>query len=252
MVAPNGARLTKADHPNLPMTQDEIVECGVACYAAGADGLHAHIRDAHGQHLLDATIYRRLVEALREAVPEMAVQITTEAAGRYEADVQMKVALDAGADMVSASVREILRSGEDRARTFYKECADHGIAVQHILYDIADCDLLASTLRLDDLRDEALQILFVLGRYNASGTSSPEELIPFLDWMSANELAPDWAVCAFGSGETACLTKAYREGGKCRVGFENSLNLSDGRTAAGNPEKVSDLMETLKIATQKA
>jgi uncharacterized protein (DUF849 family) len=38
MVAPNGARRTKADHPAVPMTIAEIVETARQCYAEGAGG----------------------------------------------------------------------------------------------------------------------------------------------------------------------------------------------------------------------
>lgn len=175
----------------------------------------------------------------------MAVQITTESAGRFAADIQMEVALKAGADMVSASVREICRAGQATARSFYTDCANRGIAVQHIVYDVSDCDLLAEVLGRDDLHNAALQVIFVLGRYSNMGTSTPQELAPFLKWMASQGIKPDWAVCAFGPGETSCLTAAHREGGKCRVGFENSLHLGDGRIADGNAEKVEDLIAAL-------
>ena len=58
MVAPNGARLGKADHPALPVTIAEIVACAAACWHAGAGGIHAHVRDADlvitGEGFLDA------------------------------------------------------------------------------------------------------------------------------------------------------------------------------------------------------
>ena len=54
-------------------------------------------------------------------------------------------------------------------------------------------------------------------------------------------LAPDWAVCAFGRGETACLIEAHRCGGKLRVGFENSLLHADGTIARDNAERVTAL-----------
>lgn len=245
MVAPNGARLTKADHPNLPITQDEIVECAIACFAAGADGIHAHIRDENGQHLLDAEVYRHLLVALKQAVPDLAVQITTEAAGIYNAETQMDVALESGGDMISASVREICRVGRQAATDFYKECSARGISVQHILYDTEDCNLLSRTLDPHDLTDPGLQVIFVLGRYSTKGSTGPQELDPFLDWLTLQQLSCDWAVCAFGQSEVQCLTKAVNSGGKCRVGFENSWFLSDGSIARGNPEKVTDLVEQL-------
>ena len=43
---------------------------------------------------------------------------------------------------------------------------------------------------------------------------------------------------------TKC-SMAVARGGKCRVGFENALVLSDGRIARDNAEKVSDLAARL-------
>ena len=51
MVAPNGARPMKKDHPKVPMTISEIVKTGQACYHSGADAIHFHIRNENGQHI---------------------------------------------------------------------------------------------------------------------------------------------------------------------------------------------------------
>jgi uncharacterized protein (DUF849 family) len=45
MVAPNGARRTKQDHPALPMNAAETARCAAACHAAGAAMIHVHVRD---------------------------------------------------------------------------------------------------------------------------------------------------------------------------------------------------------------
>ncbi|MEC8515837.1 MAG: 3-keto-5-aminohexanoate cleavage protein, partial [Pseudomonadota bacterium] len=57
MVAPNGARRTKADHPAIPVTIQETVETALACAAVGAQAMHLHVRDADQQHVLDAGLY---------------------------------------------------------------------------------------------------------------------------------------------------------------------------------------------------
>ncbi|MEL7177161.1 MAG: 3-keto-5-aminohexanoate cleavage protein [Pseudomonadota bacterium] len=245
MVAPNGARLLKTDHPEVPLTQAEIVACAKACFLAGADGIHAHIRDDAGQHLLDVEAYRKLLWALKEALPEMAVQITTEAVGVYDVDVQMDVALRSGATMVSAAIREICRAGTQTAASFYQTCADQGVAIQHILYDKADCTLLESALSHSALTDPALQVLFVLGRHSPTSTADPADLAPFMHWLKDRGIHPDWAVCAFGATETECLSKAVALGGKCRVGFENSTIRGSGTVARDNAQKVADLKEVL-------
>ena len=54
MVAPNGVRPMKKDHPKVPITIDEIVETAKFSYEAGAEAIHFHIRHKNSQHILDA------------------------------------------------------------------------------------------------------------------------------------------------------------------------------------------------------
>ncbi|MBE0452940.1 MAG: 3-keto-5-aminohexanoate cleavage protein [Roseovarius sp.] len=237
MVAPTGARRTRADHPALPLTLPEIVETARACAEAGADGLHLHLRDAKGQHLLDAGAYREALAELRQTVPAMTLQITTEAAGLYAPPHQRAVALEAGAAMVSVALREMAAEAE-AATPFYATCAARGISVQHILYHADDFDLLARLLPPDLLAATDLQLIFVLGRYSAGQESDTRDLAPFLDRLRARDIPADWAVCAFGRAETACLKAAHQAGGKLRVGFENSLWHADGRLARDNADRV--------------
>lgn len=248
MVAPNGATRTKADHPALPITLDEITETARACAEAGADGLHLHLRDEGGRHLLDAGAYREALAHLGRVLPALPVQITTESAGLYAPDHQKRVALKSGATMVSAAWREITR--EDGPRRFYEEAHDRGIAIQHILYSVEDAEGLAATLTDARLEDPGLQLIFVLGRYTSGQASTPGMLDPFLDWMRERAITPDWAVCAFGQGETACLSRARAAGGKRRVGFENSLVHADGRTAADNAERVRAVVADAATASE--
>jgi 3-keto-5-aminohexanoate cleavage enzyme len=77
MVAPNGARKMRADHPALPLSLPELVTTAVACHKAGAGGIHAHVRDAEGRHVLDAGLYAELLAELAQVTPDLMVQITT-------------------------------------------------------------------------------------------------------------------------------------------------------------------------------
>nr|WP_321509021.1 3-keto-5-aminohexanoate cleavage protein [uncultured Celeribacter sp.] len=245
MVAPNGATKTKADHPALPITLDELTNTARACQTAGAQGLHFHLRTPEGTHLLDSGAYREALGHLAAQVPGLALQITTEAAGIYHPPHQRHIALHSGASLVSVSLREMLRDGLDVARRFYLECAEAGIAIQHICYDRQDAENLARVLPREHIENPALQLLFVLGRYTSGQASSPEMLAPFTDWMRGLGIAPDWAVCAFGIGETAALTAAATLGGKMRVGFENSLWHANGKLAANNAARVEELYAAL-------
>ena len=116
MAAPNGARKVKTDHPALPVTIAETIAEAKACHAAGASILHAHVRDDDGKHVLDAGLYRQLVDGLRHDVPNMLVQITTEAVGIYTPKQQFDLVFDLKPDFVSVGFREMIGDDGEAAR----------------------------------------------------------------------------------------------------------------------------------------
>ncbi|MEO1331048.1 MAG: 3-keto-5-aminohexanoate cleavage protein [Pseudomonadota bacterium] len=239
MAAPNGARRSKADHPALPIAIPETVAEAKACRAAGAAMLHAHVRDAAGVHTLDAGLYRELIAEMATAVPDMIVQITTEAVGRYSPAEQIACVKAVQPEAVSVGLREIAPSAaeEDEARRFFAWAAESGVQVQHILFSPED------VARFERLAEGGLFgagtpcVLHVLGRYSETQQSDPEELTPML---AAMRRPATWFICAFGSQEADCARAAIEQGGHARVGFENNLHLPDGRVADGT----SDLIAT--------
>ncbi len=249
MVAPNGARRTKQDHPNLPINVAEIVATAKACHDAGAGGVHLHVRDEQGLHVLDAGLYNEALSELKESVVDMQLQITTEAVGRYSPSQQRDVVKKVHPESVSISISEMFADVDSKAVfQFYRWCQEADIEVQHILYGVEDLELLSKLLSSGELLDETPQLLFVLGRYARNQESMPEDLLPFMHWLSSMKDGVDWAVCAFGRGETDCLVAGHKLGGKLRVGFENSLWNSDGSMASSNAERVREIYElTAKV-----
>lgn len=253
MVAPTGARRGKADHPALPVTIPEIVATARDCHAAGAGAIHAHVRDSAGAHVLDAGLYRELIAELARAVPGMAVQISTEAAGRY-GPAEQRALLDAvPAEGVSIALAEMLSDGDRAAaRRSYHALAEAGVAVQHILYEPGQVTALADEIAAGTVPAPAPgrgpEVIFVLGRYGGQHPSDPAMLDPFLQAAAAAGLAPDWAICAFGRAETDCLRHAAARGGKLRVGFENNLRMADGTLAPDNAARVREIARILAQA----
>ncbi len=239
LVAPNGARRGHGDHPALPITTDEIVKAAKTCNRAGAQGLHLHVRDQAGQHSLDAGLYRETIAELSSAVPDMDIQITTEAAGIFGVQAQLDCLQNVRPDWASISVREIVRSPE-LAPKVYALCAEQGTRVQHILYDAADVELLTHWQAEGVVKSDQVERLLVLGRYATAQESCPNDLDMF------PHSADPWMVCAFGRQEHACLQKAARLGGDMRVGFENSLAGPDGQAWADNAASVAALIDLLK------
>ncbi|GIL00142.1 MAG: 3-keto-5-aminohexanoate cleavage enzyme [Alphaproteobacteria bacterium] len=239
-IAPNGARRTKADHPRLPMTPEEIAAEAARSLDAGAAMLHLHVRDRQGRHLLDASAYRQATATIRSAVGQrLVVQITTEAAGSYGPDTQMAVARAARPEAVSLALRELVADAahEKAFAAFMEWLAREAVMTQIILYDAADAARLADLRRRGLVGGDTVHVLYVLGRYAAGQTSEPADLLPFL--AAAAPLPVDFMVCAFGARETACVTAGALFGGDMRVGFENNLLLPDGRVAPDNASLVS-------------
>ena len=114
LVAPTGARRGKSDHPALPVTIEEIVDSCRACAAAGAGGVHAHIRADDGSHSLDLERYRTLVARLEDVFPGWFVQVTSEAAGRYDAADQRTLIRSLKPKAVTAAIRELVRMRQPR------------------------------------------------------------------------------------------------------------------------------------------
>lgn len=247
MVAPNGARRGKADHPALPVTDDELVATAAACAAEGADGLHLHIRDAEGAHLLDAGHYAALLDRLTKTVPGMYLQVTSEAAGRYSAAEQQAMVRALRPAHVSVALREMVRRPEDwaEARAFYGWAVDAGVAVHHILYAPDEMRAFLAAVEAGRIPGDRHLIQLVIGSY-AGDPPRLEDLDAHVALMAeAGADRFDWMLCAFGREETACLVRAAALGGKARVGFENSLWMPDGRLAADNAERVRDVVAAL-------
>lgn len=246
MVAPNGARLTKKDHPAVPVTVAQVVETAIECAKAGADGLHAHVRDEGQQHVLDAGQYQELLAEMAQRLPGFYTQITTEALGRYSATDQMALVRAVRPMAVSIALREIMAdTPETEMRRFYHECAEAGIGVQHILYDVQDVMELSRLVRESVVPKTALKGLLVLGRYTTGQLASPDSLAAPAALMGRQLPSIDWAVCAFGRWETDCLLAAHELGAKMRIGFENNRLNKDMTCAASNAERVRELVDCL-------
>lgn len=251
MVAPTGARRTKKDHPSIPLSIEEIINAAKSCMTAGADGIHIHVRDQNNAHVLDAGLYKEVLKELAVATPALTLQITTEAVGRYSPQEQRDLVKAVRPASVSVSIAEMLADDDhESAIDFYSWCEHEGIAVQHVLYGQDDLTLLSTLINNPLLTKSPAQLLFVLGRYAINQESSPDDLIPFTQWLNATGLDADWAVCAFGRGETDCLIAAHKLGGKLRVGFENSLWHKDGTLAADNAERVAEIVESMSDIKQ--
>ncbi len=75
-AAPYGPEWEPADfREDLPLTMDEHVQQAVDCWNAGATVLHIHVRELDGKGSKRLSKFNELLGRLREAVPEMILQV---------------------------------------------------------------------------------------------------------------------------------------------------------------------------------
>ena len=239
MVAPNGARPTKKDHAAVPMSLNEIVNTGKACFEAGAEAIHFHTRNDKGEHVLDSGLCKETLSELQKKVPKMHLQITTEAIGKYSPEEMRKLAYDVLPPGISIGIREMIPSRLPKSEDIkiYQKLTEAGTKIQHICYEPEDIDLLSNLLTQCKISKDGVWCMFVIGHYTGK-ISNPKKISLFTQKLRENEFNADWAVCAFAKEEISCLETAIKLGGKIRVGFENSFLLPDGSIAPNNETKV--------------
>lgn len=74
-VAPYGPQWIPSDSNDIPVTFDEQVQKAVDCYNAGATVLHLHVREADGKGSKKLSNFNKMIGLLREAVPDMLIQV---------------------------------------------------------------------------------------------------------------------------------------------------------------------------------
>ncbi|MDM0028286.1 3-keto-5-aminohexanoate cleavage protein [Variovorax saccharolyticus] len=74
-VAPYGPQWVPGDSDDIAVTMDEQVQKAVDCWNAGATVLHVHVREADGKGSKRLSKFNEMLARLREAVPQMILQV---------------------------------------------------------------------------------------------------------------------------------------------------------------------------------
>lgn len=246
-VAPNGARKTKRDHPQLPLAASEIVKNAIDCLEAGAAMMHFHVRDSDGNHTLNHSIYLPVLRELEAAVGDkMLLQVSSEAAGRYQAEAQIEQMKRLAPHCLSCGLCEIVKSDRDYAAgsAFFSELRRAGVLVQYILYSPVEVEWYETLCDVGVIPGDSHLLLFVLGRYGGD----TKEDYDLHSYVSALKRKSPWMACGFGLGEHAVMAQAVKLGGHGRVGFENNHHFPDGTPAPDNAALVKLTADLASLA----
>ena len=220
---------TRDDHPDVPVTLDQIVADAVACRDAGAASVHFHPRRGDGRESLGAETHDPVVAAVRAAAPDLEVSCSTQedidlggAADRIEA-------IRAWAnppDLVS------LNLSEDGAIELGAALVDRGIAIEAGVWTLADADALLAAPWAERVQRVLVEVIF------EHDDRTAVDLARAIDARVAplgrprlwhGDARANWAVVDAG----------LAAGVDVRVGLEDTLFDRDGRPAPSNPAQVA-------------
>ena len=113
-----------------------------------------------------------------------------------------------------------------------------GTRLQYILYSLEDLTLLRQLHMKEMLPDAAIDVLYVLGRYDPNQRSHPDELDPFI--RADRNFIRNWMVCAFDPMEYDVMVKVAAHGGQAGSALR-TIWLKDGSLAESTAMLVSQL-----------
>jgi uncharacterized protein (DUF849 family) len=222
----NGAR-TRVEHPEVPLTPAALAVDAAAVRRTGAFAVHVHPRDARGVQTLEAAACDASVAAIRAAVPDMPVGLST--AETIDRDPFARAAAiklwRTRPDFVSVNLSELGWAGIVRA------ALQAGIGVEAGLASPHDADELAHSPFVHRLVRALVEVEGGVDEARAIAELVPEG-VPQL-WHGYGKRT--WEVVAAGAAA----------GHDVRVGLEDSLVLPDGRITRDNAELVTSAVELL-------
>jgi uncharacterized protein (DUF849 family) len=221
----NGAR-TADQHPNLPVTPDQLAAEALAAHQAGAKAVHMHPKNADGVDSLEAAVVDAAVSAVRHAVPGLPLGVTT---GYWALpdEKQRYRAIDGWSELPDfASVNWHEPGSEDLARLLLSKGLGVEVGIFHAeaVASWADSDIAAHCMR----------VMIELG--SDGDVATADELLGQV--MAAGSPAP---VLLHGLDESCwpLLEHAGKRGLQTRIGLEDTVRLPNGSSPSGNADLVS-------------
>jgi uncharacterized protein (DUF849 family) len=221
----NGAR-TPDQHPNLPVTPEQLAAAALAAHLAGAKAVHMHPKTADGVDSLRAEVVGPAVEAVRHAVPGLPLGVTTGFWALSDPDERLRTVQAWEVLPNFASVNWHEPGAEPLAHLLLTM----GLGVE---VGIFHAEAAASWAR-SEIAAHCMRVMVELG---------PDSDVAIADDVLGEVLAAGSPAPVLLHGlDRSCwplLEHAGSRGVQARIGMEDTLLLPDGSTAPDNAALVS-------------
>ena len=242
-AAITGAETTPEDQPNLPYTPEAQAKEAVACFEAGARVIHLHVRDDNAQATQDVNRFKEAIDAIRQACPEVIIQIST--GGAVGASFDSRIApLQLKPDMGTLNGgtlnfgNEVFMNAPEDIERLAEAFKQYNVVPEVEVYESGMIDYIARLVKRGVIVSEPLHMQFVLGV--PGGMSGQPKNVMYMA-QHLKELIPtaSWAVAGIGRYHVPASMMAMTLGGHIRVGFEDNIYYHKGIIAESNAQLVA-------------
>lgn len=271
--AVTGNITTREQHPNLPVTPEEISNAAIGAWKEGAGIVHVHVRDQK-THLgsMDINLYREVVDRIRDAGSDVIINLTTGEGGRFIPSKDEPRVAGEGTTLCRPELRvEHVKQLKPEICTLDFNTMVNGNRV--VINTPPNIEIMADIINAAGTKPE-LEI-FDSGDLNMANDfisrgilQSPAlfQLVLGIRWGAAPDfetlsylvkrLPRDCEWAGFGVGRFAfrTLAMAFLLGGHVRIGMEDVVHIRKGELCRDNAqlvEKAVSIVENLggQIAT---
>ena len=255
--AVTGNLTTRAQHPGLPVTPEEIADASLAAAEAGAAVVHIHVRDPEtGKPSMALEYYRDVVERIRARNTQLILNLTTGPGGRFvPSDEDPKVAAP-GTTLTQPEIRvahipvlkpdictldlNTMNSGQEvvintpkTVRRMAAVIREAGVLPEIELFDSGDIAFARDLLADGTLAGPMLCSIVMGVRYGFQ--PGPETVL-----YARSQLPPGATWTAFGTGRSAfpMVAQSCLAGGHVRIGLEDAVFIDRGVLAPSNAAMV--------------
>lgn len=264
--AVTGNITSRQNHPELPVTPDEIATSGLAAADAGAAILHIHVRDpATGSPSMNVDLYADVIARIRERNSDVIINLTTGPGGRFvPSDHDPKVAAE-GTTLTTPAERlkhvtrlkpemcsldlntmysgsSVVINTPQNVRAMAETIRSAGVKPELEVFDSGDIHL-GSQLIAEGLISRPALFQIVLGvRY---GFDAAPKTLAYAQSLLESEA--NWAAFGIGRFEFPMVAQAFLLGGHVRVGMEDNVYLRRGVLTPSNASLVEKAVTIVEL-----
>jgi 3-keto-5-aminohexanoate cleavage enzyme len=249
-VAPTGPLTTREQHPQLPLTPEEIGIAVAEAAEAGAAVAHVHARDEEGNPTAEPAVYAAIAAEIR-ARCDIVVQASTGVGLTVPPAERLKILRGDEVDVSMATLNPASMTfgiGTFENPPWFVEALarrmlERGIRPELELYDLGHVGLCLDLVK-QGIVPEPLQFSFVMGV--RGGMPGDPALLPLLRSMIPADAV--WQAIGIGRAQLPLSFAALSLGGNLRVGFEDNVYFRRGELATSNAQFVERAVKMVHAA----